>query len=171
MSSVPKNKQALEHAIELSFNKIFDEYVTIPSEVSRKIGIPGNVNGTLISVSDTLAYLIGWGKLVLKWYRLKESGEQIHFPETGYKWNELGPLAESFHYQYKEWLYTDLLVEFELTTKKILSLIDSLNNEQLYCVPWYEKYTLGKMIQLNTFSPMKSMRTKVRKFKQQNELK
>lgn len=48
------------------------------------------VNGTEISVSDTFSYLIGWGKLVLKWYDLKSKKQYVDFPETGYKWNELG---------------------------------------------------------------------------------
>ncbi|ARR51641.1 ClbS/DfsB family four-helix bundle protein [Photobacterium damselae] len=41
----------------------------------------------------------------------------------------------------------------------------SLSNHQLYQEPWYEKWTLGRMIQFNTSSPMKNVRTKVRRFK------
>ncbi|MCF9684883.1 ClbS/DfsB family four-helix bundle protein, partial [Vibrio parahaemolyticus] len=35
---------------------------------------------------------------------------------------------------------------------------------ELYGVAWYEQWTLGRMIQFNTSSPMKNMRTKVRRF-------
>ena len=168
--SVPNNKPELERAIQSALDKILSDYSGIPVEFTRKIGIEGNVKNTEISVSDTLAYLIGWGKLVLKWYKLKECGKPVDFPETDYKWNELGRLAQSFHHEYKDWQYNDLLKEFEKTTADILKLISSLDNHQLYGISWYKKYTLGKMIQFNTSSPMRNMRRKVRKFKKENGL-
>ncbi|MCF9508343.1 ClbS/DfsB family four-helix bundle protein, partial [Vibrio parahaemolyticus] len=71
MSSVPKNKDELELAINSIFPKLMVDYRSIPESKARKVGVEGNVKGTFISVSDTVAYLIGWGKLVLKWHRLK----------------------------------------------------------------------------------------------------
>ncbi|EGR2232552.1 ClbS/DfsB family four-helix bundle protein, partial [Vibrio parahaemolyticus] len=47
---------------------------------------------------------------------------------------------------------------------EILLLISSLSDHDLYGVVWYEQWTLGRMIQFNTSSPMKNMRTKVRRF-------
>jgi hypothetical protein len=67
------------------------------------------VKGTEISVSDTVSYLIGWGKLVLKWYALKSKSQHVDFSETGYKWNERGQLAEFFHSKYHDWSYENLL--------------------------------------------------------------
>lgn len=140
------------------------DYRAVPANEVRKLGIEGNVKGSIISVSDTLAYLIGWGQLVLKWHRLKSQNQPVDFPETGYKWNQLGLLAESFHQKYCDWKYEDLLVEFESTVSEVFLLIASLSDHDLYGVPWYEQWTLGRMIQLNTLSPMKNMRTKVRRF-------
>ncbi|WDE03217.1 ClbS/DfsB family four-helix bundle protein [Thalassomonas viridans] len=165
MSSVPKNKQELRLAIALAFEKILADYLTFPEAHARTVGIEGNIRGTEISVSDTLAYLIGWGKLVLKWHQGTSCKQAVDFPETGYKWNELGKLAQSFHTQYRAWKYNDLLAEFKTTTDKILALVDSLNDHELYGGNWYKNYTLGRMIQFNTSSPMKNMRTKIRKFK------
>ena len=170
MSSVPKNKQELTQAIKLAHENLLSDYVTIPARYSRRIGIDGNVKGTEISVSDTIAYLIGWEKLVLKWYEKKSSGQPVDFPETGFKWNELGKLAQHFHSQYTEWSYQDLLTEFNATTTRILNLIESLGNQELYEEKWYKKYTLGRMIQFNTSSPMLNVRAKVRKFKKKNGL-
>lgn len=168
MASVPTNKRELQLAIQLVFDKILVDYESIPADLSRTLGVEGNVKGTEISVSDTLAYLIGWGKLVIKWQRLSSANEPVDFPETGYKWNELGKLAQRFHYEYRDWNYGDLLSEFKQTVNEVLSLIDSLSDHQLYGLAWYQKYTLGKMIQFNTSSPMKNMRAKVRKFKKNN---
>ncbi len=171
LSSVPKNKEELEQAIQLTFDKILVDYSSIPESLTRTVGVEGNIKGTEISVSDTLAYLIGWGKLVLKWNKRKSANQPVDFPEAGYKWNELGKLAQSFHFEYRDWNYNDLISEFKITISDVLSLIDSLNEYELYDVAWYEKYTLGKMIQFNTSSPLKNMRVKVRKFKKNNGIK
>ncbi|EKO3629331.1 ClbS/DfsB family four-helix bundle protein [Vibrio metschnikovii] len=164
MSSVPKNKDELELAINSIFPKLMADYHLIPESKSRKSGVEGNVKGTVISVSDTVAYLIGWGKLVLKWHQLRSRHQHVDFPETGYKWNQLGLLAEIFHKEYRDWKYNDLLIELESTINEILLLISSLSNHDLYGVAWYEQWTLGRMIQFNTSSPMKNVRTKVRRF-------
>jgi len=111
--------------------------------------------------------LIGWGKLVLKWHHFKSKNQHVDFPETGYKWNQLGLLAEHFHEEYRDWKYDDLLVELESTINEILLLISGLTDHDLYGVAWYEQWTLGRMIQFNTSSPMKNMRKKVRRFKRE----
>ncbi len=165
MSSVPSNKAELELAIKSIFPKLMADYHSISESKARKSGIEGNVKGTIINVSDTVAYLIGWGKLVLKWYHLKSQNQHVDFPETGYKWNQLGLLATSFQEEYRDWKYDDLLVELEYTVSEILLLISSLSDYELYGVAWYKQWTLGRMIQFNTSSPMKNMRTKVRRFK------
>lgn len=171
LSSVPQNKQELEQAIQLIFDKILADYSSIPEELSRTVRVEGNVKGTEISVSDTLAYLIGWGKLVIQWNKLTSAKQCVELPATGYKWNELGRLAQSFYFEYRDWSYNDLISEFKITTNNILSLVSSLSEHDLYGVAWYKKYTLGRMIQLNTSSPMKNMRAKVRKFKKSNDIR
>jgi hypothetical protein len=89
----------------------------------------------------------------------------VDFPETGYRWNQLGELAQSFQSDYKHWDFVDLQFEFKSTTEEVLVLINTLENYDLYETSWYEQWTLGRMIQFNTSSPMKNMRTKVRRFK------
>lgn len=170
MSSVPKNKEELIHAIEQAFDNIQADYLGIPERYTRKLGIEGNVKNTEISVCDTLSYLIGWGELVLKWHERKSNGQSVDFPETGYKWNELGKLAQYFQEQRKNYSYEHLLFEFREATIKIIQLVKSLDDQALYGCTWYKGYTLGKMIQFNTSSPMKNMRTKVRRFKKTHEL-
>ncbi|WP_217543540.1 ClbS/DfsB family four-helix bundle protein [Vibrio metschnikovii] len=171
MSSVPQSKDELLAAINSIFPKLVDDYRIVPESLSRKCEIEGNVKGTQISICDTVAYLVGWGKLVLKWHSLKSQGLPVDFPDTGYKWNQLGLLAVSFHDQYSDWKYEDLLKELDLTINELIYLVSSLENEELYETAWYEKWTLGRMIQFNTSSPMKNMRTKVRRFNKNNELR
>ncbi|WDE10269.1 ClbS/DfsB family four-helix bundle protein [Thalassomonas haliotis] len=165
MSSISKNKEELSQAIEIAFDKLLTDYVDIPEKYTRRIGVEGNVKNTEISVCDTLAYLIGWGNLVLKWYARKAKKLEVDFPETGYNWNELGQLAQHFYRQYQDSSYKSLLSEFQSTTGQILKLIGSLDDNQLYGKNWYKSYPLGRMIQFNTSSPMKNVRIKVRRFK------
>lgn len=164
MSSIPQSKTELVSAINTIFPKLIADYELIDESRARIQELEGNVKGSKISVADTVAYLIGWGQLVLKWFNRKSQGLPVDFPETGYNWTQLGLLAVSFHRQYNNWAYCDLLTELKSTTEKIVDLITKLSNKELYESPWYEKWTLGRMIQLNTCSPMKSIRTKVRRF-------
>ncbi|MCT4534702.1 ClbS/DfsB family four-helix bundle protein [Halodesulfovibrio sp.] len=170
MSSIPQNKHELLAAIQTAYTKITIDYTSIPAEHTRTYGVDGNSKGTQITVCDTLAYLIGWEKLVLKWYKNKKEGKSVDFPEKGYKWNQLGLLAQHFYTQYQDASYPALLNEFEQVTAAIIELIESLSEQELYGTAWYKKYTLGKMVQYNTASPMKNMRTKIRKFKRTNGL-
>ncbi|WP_353408048.1 ClbS/DfsB family four-helix bundle protein [Pseudoteredinibacter isoporae] len=164
MSSIPQNKDELLHAIQDGYQKILGDYQRVPDALVRTPGVEGNVKGTLISVSDTLGYLIGWGRLLIKWIDARNKGEHIDLPETGYKWNQLGQLAEKFHRDYDDWEYHALLDEYEIVIQELTEIIRNTSNQSLYVELWYEKWTLGRMIQFNTSSPMKNMRTKVRRF-------
>ena len=165
MSSIPQNKKALVEAVSKASNKLLNDYQNIPIALTRLAEIEGNIKNTRISVCDTLAYLIGWGKLVLHWHAAKSQGLRAEFPATGYKWNQLGLLAQSFYQAYRDWDYAALQSEFKTTIQDILAVIEASTDQQLYGQPWYNQWTLGRMIQLNTSSPMKNVRTKVRRFK------
>ena len=171
MTSIALNKPQLIAAIRDSFCKLEKDYLSIPEEYSRICEIEGNVKNTCISICDTLAYLIGWGELVLKWHEEASKNRPVDFPETGFKWNQLGLLAQHFQYQHREINFTDLLSIWIEVTSNILTLIDKLDDQELYGKPWYDKWTLGRMIQFNTSSPMKNVRIKVRRFKRSHSLK
>ena len=123
-----------------------------------------------MSVSDLVAYLIGWGELVLKWNRKMDKNENVDFPETGYKWNELGKLAQKFYSDYENLNYKLLLTKLDKVIGEILGLIKSISNADLYEKSWYNKWTQGKMIQFNTSSPYKNARSRIRKWKRLNRL-
>ncbi|WP_045422871.1 ClbS/DfsB family four-helix bundle protein [Vibrio jasicida] len=164
MSSIPQNKQELIAAIEKNYKNIRCDYDNVSESLAKKIGVEGNQKGSLITIQDTLAYLVGWGRLVLKWIDKKSKGRHVDFPEKGYKWNQLGLLAGKFHDEYRDWQYHELLDEYDTVINQIIMVIQKTNDSDLYAIAWYEKWTLGRMIQFNTSSPMKNMRTKVRRF-------
>ncbi|MDG1147389.1 MAG: ClbS/DfsB family four-helix bundle protein [Crocinitomicaceae bacterium] len=164
---IPKNKAELIHEIEASYIKLKLDLINIPADQAVAKELAGHAKGTEMSVSNVVSYLIGWGELVLKWNQKKERLAHVDFPETGYKWNELGRLAQKFYVDYEHLNYEDLLTRLDSVVDQILNLIQKSNNADLYEQPWYGKWTKGKMIQLNTSSPYKNARTRVRKWKRQ----
>lgn len=168
---VPINKEELEKAIVTNYDKLKKELLTIPKELTTLQELDGHSKGTLMNIHNLVAYLIGWGELVLKWNRKKSNNEPVDFPETGYKWNELGKLAQKFYEDYKKEDFVSLSEKLDKTVEQILKLIESKSNEELYQVSWYEKWTLGRMIQFNTSSPYTNARVRIRKWKKERNLK
>lgn len=159
---VPQNKQQLLAAIETSFDKLQREVATIPESLALEPTLDGHAQGTLMSVHDLVAYLVGWNELVLKWHAGRQAGRAVDFPETGYKWNELGRLAQKFYADYADLPFPDLLQRLNAAKVALVALIEGLDDTALYGVPWYEKYTLGRMIQFNTSSPYANARARLR---------
>lgn len=169
--AVPANKEELQNAIKTNYNKLKKELLSIPVELTTTPNLEGHAKDTLISINNLVSYLIGWGELVLKWNTKKDNLEVVDFPETGYKWNELGKLAQKFYKDYEKEDFNILCHKLENTVSKILSLIEEKSNTQLYEIAWYEKWTLGRMIQFNTASPYNNARGRIRKWKKENNLK
>lgn len=168
--AVPKNKEELLIAINTTYSKLRADLETIPHEKTTQKELEGHAKGTNMSVSNLVAYLIGWGELVLKWNQRKQNNQHVDFPETGFKWNELGLLAQKFYADYDHLSYAELLEKMDEIKSTIVNLIERTTNEDLYEKPWYDKWTQGKMIQLNTSSPYKNARSRVRKWKKENQL-
>ncbi|MCT3897768.1 ClbS/DfsB family four-helix bundle protein [Elizabethkingia anophelis] len=166
---VPANKEELLKAIETNYSKLKKELETISVEETAVKELDGHAKGTLMSIDNLLAYLVGWGELVLKWNKNRSENKPVDFPETGYKWNELGKLAQKFYADYQNDDFNTLIQKLDDTVKKITSLIESKNNDELYGIGWYEKWTLGRMIQFNTASPYNNARGRIRKWKKEKK--
>lgn len=167
--AVPINKEELQNAIKTNYKKLNQELSSISKEQDLIKNMEGHSKGTMMSVNNLLAYLVGWGNLVLKWNYKKDKNETVDFPETGFKWNELGKLAQSFYEKYDEDFPT-LLKQLDSTVSEILDLIESKSNKDLYEVPWYNQWTLGRMIQFNTSSPFANARSRIRKWKKEQKM-
>ncbi len=169
--AIPKNKNELAEEIGSSYQKLQTELSNIPEEQAKTKSMEGHAKGMKMSVCDLVAYLIGWGNLVLKWHKIREQGKEPDFPEIGYKWNELGELAQKFYADYKDDDYFSLLKKLDKVEKNILNLVEKKDNEALYESSWYEKYTMGRMIQFNTSSPYKNAYARIRKWKKEKKIK
>lgn len=162
--AVPANKQELLAAIETNYERLALDLRRVSPEQSALKTMEGHAKGTLMSVHDLVAYLVGWNELVLRWCERKDQGLAVDFPETGFKWNELGKLAAKFYSDYENVPFAELLSRFESAKNALVVLITARTDAELYGVQWYEKYTLGRMIQFNTSSPYANARGRLRKW-------
>lgn len=169
--AIPTDKDELLKAIVDNYKKLTTELANIPIDLTEKKELDGHSKNTLMSINDLVAYLVGWGQLVLKWNSKKSNRLDVDFPETGYKWNELGLLAQKFYRDYEKDDFKTLNKKLDKTTNEILKLVESKTNRELYEMDWYDKWTLGKMIQLNTSSPFKNAKDRIRKWKKVKQLK
>ena len=150
--NVPQTKSELLLAIDKNFNKLISYLNAIPPELTLDNSMDGYCKGTEMSVRDLVSYLLGWNTLVVKWITSDGKGLPVNFPETGFKWNQLGLLAQKFYSDYSELDYNALITELEEVKDEIVKLIDGLTDDALYAKPWYTKWTMGRMISFNTIS-------------------
>jgi len=162
--AVPTNKDELLEAINTNFDKLIIDLSGVPLSLVDESSLEGHVKGTQMSVANLAAYLVGWNELVLKWLDRHMAGEPVDFPETGFKWNELGRLAQKFYRDYKGVPYPQLIEHLAGAKARIVSLIEASSNDDLYGRSWYEKWTMGRMIQFNTASPYANARGRLRKW-------
>ncbi|KEQ29616.1 hypothetical protein N180_17405 [Pedobacter antarcticus 4BY] len=165
--AVPTTKAALLAEIHQSFTLLQKELSTVPPGKMLEKSMDGHAKGTLISINNLIAYLIGWGELVLKWHSMRQKGQVVDFPETGYKWNELGRLAGKFYKDYEDLDYPQLIQRLASTVSLLETLISRHTDQELYGEGWYGKWTMGRMIQFNSSSPYKNARGRLRKWKKQ----
>ncbi len=165
---VPVSKAELLDAISKTFGKLISDLESVPPELARAASLEGHAAGTMISPADLAAYLLGWNELVLKWLDRDDRGEVVEFPETGFKWNQLGLLAQKFYNDYQSLDWKELLTRLTAVNIKLMETISSRPNDELYGRPWYGKWTKGRMIQFNTSSPYANARGRIRKWLKTN---
>lgn len=168
--AIPVNKTELFNAISANYLKLRADLDSVPEALGREPTLEGHAKGTLMSIHDLVAYLVGWCELVLKWHAGKRDGEPVDFPETGYKWNELGQLAQKFYLDHADLSYPVLLERLAAAKDRILAVIEETSDDELYGKPWYEAYTFGRMIQFNTASPFDNARKRLRRWKKEKGL-
>ncbi len=167
---IPASREELLDAIEIDFERLAKDLRTVPAQMTSEATLEGHSKGTDMSVHNLVSYSLGWNNLVLKWIEKDAKGEPIDFPETGFKWNQLGALAQKFNTDFDTEPFHQLLINFEIANQEIVDFISDQADEQLYGAPWCEKFTMGRLIQLNSSSPYANARTRMRKWKRQNDI-
>ncbi|HGY5238843.1 ClbS/DfsB family four-helix bundle protein [bacterium 19CA06SA08-2] len=168
---IPQDKAELLLAIDTNFGKLLKALQAVPESKAQELAMEGRSKGTSMSVANLVAYLIGWNELVIKWIERDAAGLPVDFPETGFKWNELGRLAQKFYRDYEGLAYSALLARLMAARARIVELIVTRGDDELYGRPWYEQWTLGRMIQFNTTSPYHNANGRLRKWLKGNGIR
>lgn len=168
--AIPINKMELIKAISENFDKLKKQLITVPHELIYEKTLEGHAQLTKMSIHNLVSYLLGWGKIVIKWIDAKEDISAIEFPETGFKWNQLGELAQKFYSDFSNNTYEEVINQLDNTKKTIILEISKMNDDDLYGKEWYGKWTLGRMIQFNTASPYKNAKSRISKWKKTRNL-
>jgi hypothetical protein len=163
--SIPSNKEELLAGIDTAYEALLAELRDLPPEVVSIPSMEGHAKGSVMSVCNLVAYLIGWGELVLKWCSRKDKGLPVDFPETGYRWNQLGLLAQKFYRDYEEMSFPQLLQLLATTESELVRLVRQRTDHELYHQAWHGDWILGRIVQLNSLSPYKNARRRIRKWK------
>ncbi len=160
---IPQNKTELLEDIRLSYKKLDKDIARVPEQLTTHQNMPGHAKDTLMSPYQLVAYLVGWAELVIDWNTKMETNQTVTFPTDHYKWNELGALAQKFYGDYPDYDFPNIRILLNDKVNHILKIIESKSNDELYNTYWYKEYTAGRMIQLNTSSPYKNARKRIRK--------
>lgn len=169
--AVPQTKAELLLAIDKNYNKLSSYLELIPPESASEKSMEGHAKNTVMSVCNLVAYLLGWHKLVIKWINFDEEGKSVDFPETGYKWNQLGLFAQKFYCDYSDLDLRSLRNQLRDAKNEIVASINKLSDDDLYVKAWYGKWTMGRMISFNTSSPYTNACGWLRKWAKENNLK
>lgn len=150
----------LGQEIQKTYDKLIKIVGDIPISMRDKKILVGT--GGRISVSDLIAYQIGWGKCLIRWYESGINGEQPEMPGDGFsKWDYVA-IAKHFYQKYGEDASVLQMMIFQETVLKILEITQkeqetgNLYQEGIW--PWCtlssgKKWPLSKWIQVNTASP------------------
>lgn len=175
MSWIATNKQELIDDISSTYKKLRSEFDDIPLSIVNEKTMEWQIKDSKMSVCNLLSYLVGWAELMLKRDRVYTNENRIpDLPDTWYSMSDWGKLAERFYKEYGTHDYKTLLEKLDTWVWEILEILESKDNNELYGVDWYTTkssskwYTFGRMIALNTSSPYKNARARIRKWKKLN---
>ena len=122
------------------------------------------MSGIEVSAADIIAYQIGWGELLIYWYRSGIQGIEIIMPGCGFdKWDYQN-LALLFYKKYSCFSYDEILGAFDKIVIEIVQIVEqesvSGNLDKLGVWKWCnlksgKQWPLRKWIRVNTIAPYK----------------
>ena len=160
--AIPGSKVELLAAIETTFDQLDAERERVPRELLYEPALQGHAKGTMMSPAELVSYLIGWNEQVLTWHERRAAGLPDELPASGIHWNELGLLAQRYYDAYRDEPWEERRAHLANAKDRLLVLIEGYTDADLYGGNWYGRWTMGRMISLNSSSPYKNARGRLR---------
>lgn len=165
-----QSKIELLEKVFIAHKSLLREIQKIPTSKSKKKEI--EFTGGLVSVCDIIAYQIGWGSLLVEWYKNGLKGKAFDMPCTGFDWDYTA-LAIHFYKLHSRSKLETLVQKLDEIVSEILAIIKKEhktgNLDKLGVWEWCrlqsgKEWPLSKWIQVNTVAPYKRAATAIRKF-------
>jgi len=160
---LPQTRSELLESLSKAHRQLDEELRAIRPDQERIQGIEGG-----LSCCDLVAYQIGWGNLLLGWEQAESQGQAVFLPAKGYKWNQLGLLAESFYQRAADHSLDELRAEWQGVVQRLEEWVQDITDEELFeprVRQWTgDKWPIAKWIQVNSIAPYRSARTKLRRW-------
>ncbi|POH59585.1 hypothetical protein C3B59_16935 [Cryobacterium zongtaii] len=160
--AVPTSKADLVAAIGTTFAQLEADLDRVPPSLVYDQVLPGHAKGTMMSPAELVSYLIGWNEQVATWHARRAAGLPDELPAAGITWNELGLLAQRYYDAYRDETWDELRAHLVGAKDNLLALIENYTDAELYGRRWYGKWTMGRMISLNSSSPYVNARGRLR---------
>jgi hypothetical protein len=159
----------LSKAIQVEYNKVV-ALIELAQAHRAEVGIEGT--GGKITITQLVAYQIGWGKLLVGWYEAGLKGVMPQMPGDGFETWDYAGLAHHFYnaYHYKSAAQQDQV--FRDVVIKILDIVEAeyitQNLDRVGIWDWCtlrsgKKWPLSKWVQVNTVAPYKKAAGSIRK--------
>lgn len=125
-----------------------------------------------VSVSDLIAYQIGWGKRLLDWYKTGIQGKLPEMPGEGFSSWDYTAISKHFYQKYQYDRARKQRLEFYKVVTQILEIVETEhqtgNLDQIGIWPWCrlksgKEWPFSKWVRVNTVAPYKRARSLLRK--------
>lgn len=126
----PTSKKDLLEVAEEKFTKLF-ALVDSFDEEAKRAEYPFDNNRDK-NIRDILAHLYHWHSMVLKWYDVGMKGEKPDIPAKGYNWRTTPALNREIWKMYQETSFEESEVFLKGSHKKVMEVIESHSNEELF---------------------------------------
>jgi len=165
-----ESKKALISEIEKTADLFSNEFSDVKEEDKDKL-----IDGVDRTPAQMIAYQLGWLDLIMKWDKDEAEGRSVVTPCEDYKWNNLGGLYQSFYDKFSSYSLAELQDLFKEKVSVFVQWLDGFTEEDVFTTgsrKWASStpsnWPVWKWVHINTVSPFKSFRSKIRKWKKLN---
>jgi hypothetical protein len=160
--TLPILKAPLSQEIQSEYDKLIN--LITPNSTSARILKQIEGTGGKVSISDLIAYQIGWGKRLIEWYESGIKGEFPIMPGEGFLTWDYTAIARHFYQKYQ---YHQNDEQNQAFHQVVLQLLDIAEKEhqtgnlaRIGVCSWCtlqsgKQWPLSKWIKINTSSPYK----------------
>lgn len=161
----------LSQEIQREYNRLTKLIASVPSSARNLKKIDGT--GGKVSISDLIAYQIGWGLCVIRWYETGIKGEMPEMPGEGFSKWDYSAIAHHFYQKYQG------EQAFQRVVFRLIEIVEKEyqtgNLEKIGVWPWCtlssgKQWPLSKWIRVNTCAPYRRAYGLIRKSIIQNKI-